>query len=223
MPDDRSADRGGSDRPPGMPPSRRIPGDIGWKPDVADVERVADQARGDDGARARGVGPRDGGGSEPGLVLRILSVVPFFILGVVGAIGLAGWALIFVFGLGAQQPVWEWASGRPAGDVVKQVSLVLALGLACLAVAGAALWAGLYGIRAESGRVFWVGAEAFLGLLALAMVVVDWRWPRFADDLGLSDVEWWLLFAVVAEGLVTARLRSRATAGPAGDARRDAG
>lgn len=221
MGDDRPTLRRGEELPPDMPRSRRIPGDIGWKPEADDVARAAGTSRG-------GAGPEDRGGAGlgragvagPGLALRIVSVIPFIFGGVVGAIALASWVLIFLLGFGDQETIWAWASGRPASEVVTQVALVLLLGLASLAVAGTALWAALHGFHGESGRVFWTAAQLVLGLSALGMVAVDRFSPEVFDGIGLGTFDWWLLFALVALGLVTARLRTRVAraAGAHGDA-----
>ncbi|HQG03859.1 MAG TPA: hypothetical protein PK838_06005, partial [Thermoleophilia bacterium] len=65
---------------------RTIPGEIGWKPDAPDA------------------GGAGGGGAHegPGLVLRVLSIVPFLVVGMVGVVALVGWALMFVVGYGEQ-------------------------------------------------------------------------------------------------------------------------
>jgi hypothetical protein len=220
MPDERPGPRGGPqpgpsglDRPPaGLPPSRTIPGDIGWKPDERDVDRSGGpesrSQTGSPGGPRDGVGTGPGGG--PGLALRLLSIVPFVVGGVVGVVALLGWALLFVFGAGDQETLWAWVSGRPTGEVVAQVALVLALGVACVAVTVLAMWAGLHAFQVESGVVFWTSAQLVYAALAIGMVLLDRLAPEAAADTGLGAVEWWLLFAFVGFGLVVARLRARA-------------
>ena len=118
---------------------RRVPGDLGWRLDDGD-RRPPDDVDGDHRP------PHDAGG-----FLRILSVTPFLVLGVVAVIALFSWALLFVFGFGEQETLWAWASGRPAGEVLTGLVVVLGLGLACVAVLVLAIWAALYGFR--RGRV----------------------------------------------------------------------
>src|SRR5665648_1219029 len=98
MGDDRPALRRDEGLPPEMPRSRRIPGDIGWKPDADDVARAAGTGRG-------GAGLGRAGAVGPGLALRIVSVIPFIVGGVVGAIALASWVLIFLLGFGDQDTI----------------------------------------------------------------------------------------------------------------------
>ena len=186
-----------------MPRSRRIPGDIGWRPEPDAADRA--------------------GVVEPGLILRLLSVVGFFVAGVTGVIALVGWALVFVVGLGDQPTIWGWARGRPAGEVVAQVVLVVLLGVVCAGVTLVAMWAAWRGLQASAGRRFWVATQAVVGVVAVGLVVVDRRYPAALEEVGVGGWEWWLLSGVVALALVTAHLRMRrAGAGPRPD-RRGAG
>jgi hypothetical protein len=197
-----------------MPDGRGIPGEIGWKPDPADVDRSGGPDRPGEGSVTPDGPGRPGasgrGGSGPGPVLRLVSIVPFLVGGVVGVIALVGWAFLFVFGAGDQETIWAWASGRPAGEVVTQVALVLLLGMGAMALTVGAMWAGLHGFTVGSGVVFWTSVQMVFGLLAIGMVAMDRLVPDVAEDAGLGTAEWWLLFAMVALGLVAARLRARA-------------
>lgn len=190
--DARREDQSPPPRPPSsadLPRSRRIPGDIGWRPDPADAQ--------------------GGGLDEPGLALRLLSVAPFFIAGITGVLALVGWVFVFVLGVGTQPTIWAWARGRPSIEVAGQVALVLLLGLACAALTALAMIAALRGLRAAAGRRFWIVTQVTAGALAVAMVVVERRFPAFFDELGIGGWEWWLLFSVVALAMVTANLRMR--------------
>lgn len=195
----------------GLPPARTIPGDIGWKPSPEDVDRggerdgapaVPEEPPGSFAGASRAVGP--------GLVLRLASIVPFLIAGVVGVVALVGWTLLFIFGFGRQESVWSWAAGRPAADVVGQVVLVLLLGLASVAFTVLAIWAGLRAFKPGSGVVFWTVAQVVFGALAVGMVVADRLAADTLVEVGLSRAEWWVLFAGVAASMVVARLRARA-------------
>ncbi len=212
--DPQPVSHGHPQSPPGMPRGRGIPGEIGWKPDPADVDYSGGpDGPGEGSGTPHGPGRQGGpgrGGSGPGLVLRLVSIVPFLVGGVVGVIALVGWAFLFIFGAGDQETIWAWASGRPAGEVVTQVALVLLLGMGAMAVTVGAMWAGLHGFTAGSGMAFWTAVQVVFGLLVIGMVALDRLAANVAEDVGLGSAEWWLLFAVVALGLVAARLRARA-------------
>lgn len=180
-----------------MSPERK-PGDLGWRPDpevVSAVERA-----------------------EPGLVLRSLSVIPFVALGVLGVLSFVAWLAVLVFGVGTSRgAVWAWAHGRPVGEVVSQVALMLALGIGCVAVIMLSIYATMYGFRTRQPRFFWPTAEAVFSALAVLLVVGRAKSPGLMGDLGLTGAQWWFVFGVVALSMTVDGLRMRRHGHDGGD------
>lgn len=172
-----------------MSPERK-PGDPGWRPSEEEV-RAAQQP-------------------ATGLVLRIVSVVPFVALGVLGLLSLIAWAAVFVFGVGNPNgAVWTWAQGRPAGEVVSQVTLMLLLGLACLGVAVGSMYATMAGVKERQPWWFWPAAQAVFGALLILLIWGGRSHPAMMTELGLDGLQWWFAFAWLVFSLVTAGLRMR--------------
>ena len=127
-----------------MSPERK-PGDPGWKPSEEDIQAAQ-------------------GRPAAGLVLRAVSVVPFIALGVLGVLSLVTWAAVFVFGVGNDNgAVWTWAQGKPAGEILVQVALMLLLGVACLGVAVGSIYATMIGVKERQPRWFWLVAQTVFG------------------------------------------------------------
>ncbi|HQJ98127.1 MAG TPA: hypothetical protein PLB30_06230 [Thermoleophilia bacterium] len=192
---------------------RTIPGEIGWKPDAPD----AGDAGG--GGERPGPGGRSGAHEGPGLVLRVLSTVPFLVVGMVGVVALVGWALMFVVGYGEQEAVWTWAAGRPGGEVATQILVVVLLGLVCLAGTGLALWAAVHGFGAASGPRFWTASQVVFGAAAVGMLAADRARGDAVGGAIVGRTQWWITFAGVILSLVLFWLRARAV--PASDDRDD--
>ncbi len=189
---------------------RRVPGDLGWRLDDGD-RRPPDDVDGDHRP------PHDAGG-----FLRILSVTPFLVLGVVAVIALFSWALLFVFGFGEQETLWKWASGRPAGEVFTGLVVVLGLGLACAAVLVLAIWAALYGFREDASAGFWLVWQG-LALAALCALVIVETLAAARAAAGLRTTEVVLIAAALAGSIALFHLRRRRGPPPPRDAGEDAG
>jgi hypothetical protein len=175
-----------------MSPERR-PGDPGWKPSEQDI-RAAEE-------------------HDPGLVLRIASVLPFVLIGAFGVIAFVAWLVVFVFGvrpLGQEgQPVWEWAAGKPVGEVVGQVALLLVIGAVCAGVVVASIYATGYGVRAYRPRRFWFVAQTFFSVLGFLLLAGRTIAPDFMKEIGLSGREWFFAFGLVAFSMIVVGLRMR--------------
>lgn len=183
-----------------MSPERK-PGDPGWKPSEQDIA----------------------GAQRPmaGLVLRTVSVIPFVALGVLGVLSLVAWAAVFVFGVGNPNgAVWTWAQGRPAGEVLVQVALMLLLGLACLALAVGSIYATMLGVKEWQPWWFWPAAQAVFGVLAILLVWGGRAHPAAMEELGLTGLQYWFAFAWLAFSIVTAGLRMRRRGHDRGDGAR---
>jgi hypothetical protein len=169
----------------------RKPGDPGWKPSDEDV-RAAQQR------------------PAAGLVLRVVSVIPFVALGVLGVLSLVSWAAVFVFGVGNDNgAVWTWAQGRPLGEVIVQVALMLLLGLACLAVAVGSICATMIGVKERQPRWFWLVAQLVFGGLLILLI---WGSRAHADvmqQLELTGLTFWFMFVWLAFSMTVAGLRMR--------------
>ena len=181
-----------------MSPERK-PGDPGWKPSEEEVR--AAQSR-----------------PAAGLVLRAVSVIPFIALGVLGVLSLVAWAAVFVFGVGnANGAVWTWAQGKPAGEIVVQVALMLLLGAACLGVAVGSIYATMLGVKERQPRWFWFVAQLLFGGLLLLLVWGSRSHPDFMQDLELTGLTFWFMFVWLAFSMVVAGLRMRRLGHDGGD------
>jgi hypothetical protein len=168
----------------------RKPGDPGWKPSEEDIEAAQRP--------------------HAGLILRAVSVIPFIALGVVGVLALVAWAAVFIFGVGnSNGAVWTWAQGKPAGEVIWQVAVMLLIGVACLALTGLAIFATSYGVKPRQPWYFWPAAQTVFGILLILLVVGNRKYPAFMEDLGLSAGEFWFIFLWLAFSMVVAGLRMR--------------
>ena len=172
-----------------MSPDRK-PGDAGWKPSEEDV--LAAQ------------------GPEPGLVLRVVSVLPFVLGGAFGVIAFVAWIVMLVLGVGTDRgAVWTWAEGRPAGEVVVQVGLLILIGLACAGVVALSIYATAYGFRTRQPRHFWaVAAGRVLGS-GVRPAPGALQFPEFMEDIGLTGGQWYFAFGVVAFAMIVVGLRMR--------------
>ncbi len=182
-----------------MSPERK-PGDPGWKPSDEDIA----------------------GAQRPmaGMLLRVVSVIPFIALGVLGVLALVSWAAVFVFGVGnANGAVWTWAQGRPAGEVVTQVALMLLLGLGCLALAVGSIYATMIGVKEWQPWWFWIVAQGVFGALLVLLIWGGRSRPATMGELGLSGLEWWFAFAWLAFSLLMVGLRQRRRGHDGGDGR----
>ena len=175
-----------------MSPERR-PGDPGWKPSDEDIRGAEEH--------------------DPGLVLRIASVLPFVLIGAFGVIAFVAWLVVFVFGVrppGQEgQPVWEWAAGKPAGQVAGQVALLLVIGVVCAGVVVASIYATGYGVRADQSRRFWFGAQAVFSVLGFLLLAGRSVAPGFMKEIGLSGSQWFFAFGLVAFSMIVVGLRMR--------------
>lgn len=174
------------------------PGDPGWRPSEEEV-RAAQQP-------------------AAGLVLRIVSVVPFVALGVLGVLALVSWAAVFVFGVGNPNgAVWTWAQGKPAGEVVSQVALMLLLGVACLGVAVGSMYATMAGVKERQPWWFWPVAQAVFGVMLILLIWGSRSRPEAMAELGLGGVQWWVAFVWLAFSIAVAGLRMRRRGHDGGD------
>jgi len=170
-------------------PGRRVPGELGWKLDEQGNEVSVTV--------------------EPGLPLRLLSIVPFLLVAVTGVVALIGWIVIVVLGGGVREPIWTWIAHTPARDAVPQVALAVGLGLAALGITLLSMWAAMRGFSRSAGRLFWRVAEAVFSLIAILLLIVTVTKPGIAAALGLSGGEWFLVFGLLGYSLVMCRLRER--------------
>jgi len=172
-----------------MSPERK-PGDPGWKPSAEDI-RAAEAPR-------------------PQFALRVLSVLPFILLGAFAVIAFVAWIAVIVFGLGTENgTIWQWAAGRSAGEVVSQLALAVAIAAIPVAVAILSIWATLRGFDDGPALYFWLFTEIVFAASALALVLGRMQWPEFMDGIALKGTEWWFAFVVVAYAMTTAHLRVR--------------
>jgi hypothetical protein len=136
--------------------------------------------------------------------------VPFVLTGAVGVIALVSWLLVLVFGLGIDRgPVWAWAAGRPAGEVLTQVGLLLLVGLACLGVVALAMTAATLGLRSAQPRWFWPAAEAVFAVLTLVLVATWTAAPEAVLAFGLTARDWYFAMGMAVFAMVVLHMRGR--------------
>ena len=164
----------------------------------------------------RAAGPE---GPSADIVLRALSVVPFLLAAAIGLIAVVSWVLIIVLGVGSADPIWESVQGLSAGELVWQLFLAVVVGVVPIAITLVASWATAHGFREDAGRPFWIMTEGVWGLIAVGLVYVDRTRHGWLDDVGLSGIDWWFAFGVVAFAMVLAGVRLRRAPHPddAGD------
>jgi len=136
-------------------------------------------------------------------------VLPFLLVAAIGLIAVISWALIVVFGIGSGDPIWRWAEGTTAAHILGQVLLAIVIGLIPAGVTVLASWAGVRGFREDSGTCFWLAAQLAWGLIAIALVVIDRAKHEWLDSLGLSALDWWFAFGVVAFAMIMSGVRLR--------------
>lgn len=150
--------------------------------------------------------------TPPHIVLRVASVLPFAMTTIVAFIAVIAFVVVIIFGAGpdsGSQPIWRWAQGRSASEIVGQVLLAVAIGLipvAVAALAGAATW---YGFKEDASRIFWIAVEALWGVLVIALVVMARAHAGLLDSLSFSGLDWWFAFGVLAYAMIVAGLRVR--------------
>lgn len=156
-------------------------------------------------------GPGTTGGS---LLLRVLSIIPFVLLGAISAIATAAWVLVLVLGVGLERgAVWSWASGKPLSVIVSQTGLLLLIGIGCVALVVVSLYAASIGFGSTEPRWFWPVAEASAFLLLAGLIAGRALAPGELAEAGFTDRDWYLAFAVMVYSAVVMRLRRRSAAG----------
>ena len=172
-----------------MSPERR-PGDPGWRPSAAEVEAAEEH--------------------EAGLALRVLSVLPFILAGAFGVIAFVAWIVVLVLGVGTDRgPVWAWAQGRPAREVLIQVGLLVLIGAVCAGVVALSIYATTYGFRMQQPRHFWGIAQGVFSALGFLLLLGRTMFPAFMQDIGLTGGQWYFAFALVAFAMIVVGLRMR--------------
>ncbi len=165
------------------------PGGPRWKPSEEEV-RAAEEA-------------------HPGFGLRLVSIIPFGLIGAFSVIAVVAWFAVVILGQGTDRgTLWAWASGRPAGEVITQVALAVALGLIPVALLVLCTWATMRGFDTEPALYFWLFTEVTFAALALALVLGRVEYPESMRSVALSGREWWFALAIVGFGMTTAHLRA---------------
>lgn len=166
------------------------PGGRNWKPSEEEV-RASQEA-------------------QPGLALRLVSIIPFGLIGAFSVIAIVAWFAVIVFGVGTGRgALWTWAAGRPVGEVVTQVALALVVGLVPVGLLILSIWATVRGFDTEPALYFWLFTEIAFGAAALVLVFGREQYPEFMHSISLGGQEWWFALAIVGFGMTTAHLRAR--------------
>ena len=148
-------------------------------------------------------------GYSPGAIVRALSVIPLLLVAAFGLIGVVSWVVVILFGAGSTQPIWKAVRGLSFAALLWQLVLVVLIGLGPRLSPLGACWASGRGFGAESSRVFWSGVQALWGLAGVGLVVARQTRSAWLADFGLSTLDWWVLFAVVAFAMILAGVRLR--------------
>jgi len=148
------------------------------------------------------------------VVLRALSVVPFILVAAFGVIALVGWVFVIVFGVAApgnenSEPIWRWVQEQSLADVLTQLALAVGIGLIPLAVMLVAGWATIHGFRSDPHPLFWPLTQLFWGIVAISLVVLDRARQDVIVELGVSRLDWWFAFLMVAAAMILAGVRLR--------------
>jgi hypothetical protein len=146
------------------------------------------------------------------LLLRGASVVPFMMLGVMAVISIVAWVVVFMFGVGAGQAIWDWLPGRSPWEVVSQVGLALLVGLVPVAILVLSMMATSYGVRRHQAGWFWPLTQVLFTAVAVALFVLDQTMPQGLESVGIDGRDWWLIFGYAAYAVLMAGLRIRAAA-----------
>jgi hypothetical protein len=154
----------------------------------------------------RAAGP-DGPSTD--VVVRALSVIPFVLVAALGLIGVISWVLIIVLGVGSGEPIWRVAQGLSVAQLFWQMLLAVLIGLIPVGITLLASWTAGRGFSEYSGRTFWTVVQALWGLAAVALVLVDRTRQVWIEEMGLSPLDWWFMFGVVAFGMILAGVRLR--------------
>jgi hypothetical protein len=137
-------------------------------------------------------------------------VLPFILAGAFGVIAFVAWVVVLVLGVGTDRgAVWTWARGKPAGEVLVQVGLLLLIGLACAGVVALSIYATTYGVRARQPRYFWLIAQGLFSALGFYLLLGRTTFPDFMQDVGLSGGQWYFAFGMTAVAMILVGLRMR--------------
>ena len=136
-------------------------------------------------------------------------MIPFVLIAALGLISVVSWLLIIVLGVGSGDPIWEVAQGLSAAELLWQMLLAVFIGLVPVGVTLVASWATARGFREDAGRTFWTIVQSLWGLAAVGLVVVDRTRQAWLDEMGLSALDWWFMFGVVAFAMILAGVRLR--------------
>ena len=148
-----------------------------------------------------------------GLITRGLSIVPFLLVAAVGLIGVVGWLLILLLGIGGAEPIWKSLQGLTLLQILWQLLLAVLIGCVPVLFVLAGSWATAHGFSEDSGRTFWALTQALWGLAAVGLVVIDRVRHAWITTLGLTALDWWFMFGVVAFAMIIAGVRLRRAPG----------
>jgi len=168
------------------------------------ADRQVDSLTPEDEERAAGP---DGPSAD--VAVRALSVVPFVLTAALGLIGIVSWVLIIILGIGSGDPIWVAAQGLSIPALLWQLLLVILIGLVPAGLTLVGSWAAMRGFRADASRAFWTIAQSFWGLAAVGLVALDRTRQVWIEEMGLSALDWWFLFGVVAFAMILAGVRLR--------------
>jgi len=168
----------------------RKPGDPGWAPSEEDI--LAAQR------------------PEPGLALRVVSVIPFILAGAFGVIAFVAWIVVLVLGVGTDRgAAWTWAKGKPAAEVVTQVGLLILIGFLCAGVVALSIYATTYGFRTQQPRYFWGIAQGVFSALGFLLLLGRTMFPDLMNSIGLTGGQWYFAFGLAAFAMIVVGLRIR--------------
>jgi len=142
-------------------------------------------------------------------LLRVVSVVPFVMIGALAAIAAVVLPLVIIIGPGSLEPIWREGRGRSAGWYAVAVAEVVGLELVMLGVVRLSIWATTHGVRERPKPWFFplVLAMALAGVAAL--VVLKVAAPASLARAGVSTADWLVLLLAVGCTAVLAALRVR--------------
>jgi hypothetical protein len=143
------------------------------------------------------------------LVLRVVSVVPFVMIGALAAVAAVVLPLVLIIGPGSLEPIWRVARGRSAAWYVVSAAEVVGLELVPLAALRLSILATTHGVRERPSRWFFPLVLAVALVAVVALVVLRAATPASLARAGVSTADWLVPLLTVGCTAVLAALRVR--------------
>lgn len=142
-------------------------------------------------------------------LLRVLSVVPFVMVGALAAIAAVVLPLLLIIGPGSLEPIWRVGRDRAAGWYVVAVAEVVGLELVTLGVVRVSILATMHGVRERPNRWLFPLVLAVALAVVVALVVLKVAMQASLARAGVSTADWLVTLFAAGGTAVLAALRVR--------------